>query len=224
MAAVSPWFFTHYGPDSWNKNWIYRGDDWLFVRRWEQLIAMQDQIDIVQIISYNDYGESHYIGPIKGAQPKSQAWVDGFPHEPWLHLTRYYARAFKEGAYPAIEADTIYMWARPHLKSVVTEDRVPRPRDWELTDDMIWVVVFAMAPAAITISSSDDGHDVRVVEVPAGVSKLSHPVDPKGSMRARMEREGVLVAECAPERHGFRFQERPEVYNFNVYCAMSGPQ
>lgn len=20
MAAVSPWFFTHYGPDTWNKN------------------------------------------------------------------------------------------------------------------------------------------------------------------------------------------------------------
>ncbi|KAH9927778.1 glycoside hydrolase [Fomitopsis serialis] len=223
MAAVTPWFFTHYGPDSWNKNWIYRGDDWLFVRRWEQLIAMRDQIDIVQIISYNDYGESHYVGPIKGAQPNSQAWVDGFPHEPWLHLAKYYARAFKEGVYPAIEADTIYMWARPHLKSAVTDDPVPRPRDWELTDDMIWVVVFAMAPAVVTTSSSDDGHDAQIVEVPSGVSKLSHQVDPKGSMRVRMERDGVLVAQCTPERHGFRFQERPGVYSFNVYCAMSGP-
>ncbi|KAI0732491.1 glycoside hydrolase family 71 protein [Fomitopsis betulina] len=221
MAAVSPWFFTHYGPDSWNKNWIYRADDWLFVRRWEQLIAQRDMIDIVQIISFNDYGESHYVGPIKGAQPHSHAWVDGYPHEPWLHLAGYYARAFKQGVYPPIETDKIYMWARPHLKGAVTEDTVPRPRHWELTDDMIWVVVFAVAPAVVTISSSDDRRDAQVVNVPAGVTKLSHPVNPKGSMRARMERDGVVAAECIPEQDGFRFQERPKTYNFNAYCAMS---
>ena len=28
----------------------------------------------------SDYGESHYIGPIDGAQPNSQEWVDGFNH------------------------------------------------------------------------------------------------------------------------------------------------
>ena len=28
-----------------------------------------------------DYGESHYIGPIAGAQPNSQAWVNGFDHQ-----------------------------------------------------------------------------------------------------------------------------------------------
>ena len=33
--------------------WIYRGDDWLLVRRWEQLITARDEVDIVQIISYN---------------------------------------------------------------------------------------------------------------------------------------------------------------------------
>lgn len=41
---------------------------------------MRDQVDIVQILSWNDYGESHYVGPIKGAQPNSQAWVDGMNH------------------------------------------------------------------------------------------------------------------------------------------------
>jgi hypothetical protein len=57
MAAVSPWFFTHYGPDSWNKNWVYRSDNWLFNSRWEQLIAHRHDIDIVQIISWNGRGE-----------------------------------------------------------------------------------------------------------------------------------------------------------------------
>jgi hypothetical protein len=29
----------------------------------------------------DDYGESHYIGPIEGAQPMSDAWVNGFDHQ-----------------------------------------------------------------------------------------------------------------------------------------------
>lgn len=87
---------------------------------------------------------------------------------------------------------------------------------------MIWVVVFAVAPAVVTISSSDGGQDATAIDVPAGVTKLSHPVDSRGSMRAKMERSGIVVAECMPEREGFRFQEHPKTYNFNVYCAMSG--
>ena len=72
------------------------------------------------------------MGPIKGAQPNSHAWVDGYPHEPLLHLAGYYACAFKHGMYPPVEADTIYMWARPHPKNAIAEDAVPRPRNWEL--------------------------------------------------------------------------------------------
>jgi hypothetical protein len=33
--------------------WIYRGDDWLFVRRWEHLLAHRHKVDIVQVISWN---------------------------------------------------------------------------------------------------------------------------------------------------------------------------
>ena len=38
----------------------------------------------------------------------------------------------KHGMYPSVEADTIYMWARPHPKNAIAEDAVPRPRNWEL--------------------------------------------------------------------------------------------
>ncbi|KZT03908.1 glycoside hydrolase family 71 protein [Laetiporus sulphureus 93-53] len=221
MAAVSPWFFTHYGPDSWNKNWIYRGDDWLYVRRWEQLVAMRDNVDIVQIISWNDYGESHYIGPIKGAQPNSEAWVDGFPHDAWLRITKYFADAFKTGLYPPIDRDRIFMWARPHLREAHAPDRIPRPANWELTEDAFWVVIFATVPTVVELASYRSEADARTFEVPAGITKLSHAVDSTGSMSARMFREGVLVAECVPGRDGFHFQQGPKVYNFNAYCAMS---
>ena len=80
-----------------------------------------------------DYGESHYIGPIKGAQPNSEAWVDGFDHTPWLSLNAYFARAFKEGCFPPIEGFRVYVWARPHKKDAEARaDEVGRPRGWEL--------------------------------------------------------------------------------------------
>ncbi|KAH9917216.1 glycoside hydrolase family 71 protein [Amylocystis lapponica] len=170
---------SHYGRDSWNKNWIYRGDDWLFARRWEQLVAHRAQIGIVQILSWNDYGESHYVGPVKGAQPASHAWVDGFPHDAWLQLGAYYARAFKDGAYPPIAHDRIYMWARPHPKHARAPDTVARPRNWELTDDVFWVVVFAAAAATIVLSSSGpEDEDARAVEVPAGSRSCRIPCVP----------------------------------------------
>ena len=36
--------------------WIYRGDDWLLVRRWEYMLAQRSAIDIVQVISWNGEG------------------------------------------------------------------------------------------------------------------------------------------------------------------------
>ncbi|KAI0352048.1 glycoside hydrolase family 71 protein [Trametes cingulata] len=223
MAAVSPWFFTHYGLDSWNKNWIYRSDDWLYVRRWEQLIASRDQIDIVQIISWNDFGESHYIGPIAGAQPNSHAWVDGFPHTAWLGLTRYYARAFREGAYPPVELerDRVYLWGRPHLRDAEAEgDAVGRPQGWELTDDTFWVVAFATAPAEVRIWAKDE-HDARTYKVGPGVHKLSHPMLAGGGMNAQIIRAGEVFAECTPGPEEFVVQEKPRTYNFNAFVAVS---
>ena len=80
-----------------------------------------------------DYGESHYIGPIKGAQPNSQAWVDGFEHTPWLHLSAFFARAFKDGHYPRIEKFRVYAWARPHRRDAnIGRDTVGRPTGWQL--------------------------------------------------------------------------------------------
>jgi glucan endo-1,3-alpha-glucosidase len=80
LGAVSPWFFTHYGPDSFNKNWIYYADSHLYATRWQNIVQSRDMFDLVEICTWNDFGESHYIGPIHGAQPNSQAWVDGFDH------------------------------------------------------------------------------------------------------------------------------------------------
>ena len=58
--------------------WIYYADSHLYNTRWENIIANRDLFDLVEIVTWNDYSESHYIGPIHGAQPVAQDWVDGF--------------------------------------------------------------------------------------------------------------------------------------------------
>lgn len=59
MMAVSPWFFTNL-PD-YSKNWLWNGDD-LWYDRWQEVYEIEPEW--VEIITWNDIGESHYIGPI----------------------------------------------------------------------------------------------------------------------------------------------------------------
>ena len=53
MPGVSPCFFTYYAPSSYNKNWIYRSDDWLLASRLEQMIKQRASHDMAELISWN---------------------------------------------------------------------------------------------------------------------------------------------------------------------------
>ncbi|KAJ8462024.1 hypothetical protein ONZ45_g18084 [Pleurotus djamor] len=83
LAAISPWFFTHYvNGRNGGKNFVYRSENWLLATRWEEIVQNRDKVDMVEMISWNDYGESHYIGPVTGTQPEWDAWwANGFDHQ-----------------------------------------------------------------------------------------------------------------------------------------------
>jgi glucan endo-1,3-alpha-glucosidase len=63
---------------------VFFADEHLYPTKWQNMIGDKDvgpRINIVEVVTWNDYGESHYIGPIKGTLPKgSEAWVNGFDH------------------------------------------------------------------------------------------------------------------------------------------------
>ncbi|KAG0703796.1 glycoside hydrolase family 71 protein [Suillus ampliporus] len=218
MASVSPWFFTHYGPSSYNKNWIYLGDEHLYATRWESLIKIRDQVDLVEIISWNDFGESHYIGPIEGAQPMSQSWVDGNDHTGWLNLTSYYASAFKTGTYPTPTKDQLVMWSRPHPAAAsASNDSVGRPTNYQITQDLVWAVVLATSPATVELSTSST--QSQTFSVPAGVSKLSISIQPGGTMHGTLSRGGQTVIDL--QATNFTFEAQPTTYNFNAHVIAS---
>lgn len=60
MISVSPWFFTNL--PSYDKNWLWKGDD-LWFDRWQDILYIQP--GWIEIVSWNDCGESHYIGPLR---------------------------------------------------------------------------------------------------------------------------------------------------------------
>ncbi|KAF9556741.1 hypothetical protein CPC08DRAFT_736978 [Agrocybe pediades] len=224
MGAVSPWFFTHYGPDTYNKNFVYLSDQHLYSKRWDSLIASRDNIDLVQVLTWNDYGESHYVGPIKGALPlNSEKWTTGMNHTKWLELTRYYAQAFKTGTYPAIEKDAIYMWSRPHAANAGgdSSDGVGKPTNFEILQDAVWAIVMANAPATVVLSTSGDDQQQQSFEVPAGVTKLAVPIAPGGTMKGVMTRDGqtVVQLDVSPQEFTFQGEVSDKGYNYNAFVA-----
>ncbi|KAJ7644154.1 glycoside hydrolase [Roridomyces roridus] len=218
MAAVAPHFFTHFGADSFNKNFIFLADQHLLVQRWETLIALRDQVDIVEIVTWNDYGESHYVGPIKGVLPPgSEPWVNGFPHQDWLDLTRYFATAFKTGTTPTIDKDQIIMWARPHPALASSPDPLSPPTTFQITQDNIWAVV--MATAAGTATLTDGISPPQTFDVVPGVNKLAIPIAPGGTLSGTLERNGQTVVSLQTPGSDFTFNGAPALFNYNVFVA-----
>ncbi|KAJ7150317.1 glycoside hydrolase [Mycena filopes] len=220
MAAVSPWFFTHFSQQSGlDKNFIFLADQHLYSRRWDTLLAERDQVDLVQVVTWNDFGESHYISKIKGALPAgSEAWVNGFPHDAFLDLTRIYATAFKTGAAPVAEKDQIFMWSRPHpANAQASADPVGSPTTFELTQDAVWAVVMATDAGSVTLNTSPT--DSQTFDVVAGVNKLFIPIAPGGIMHGVLTRNGQNVVELAPLPTDFTFNGSPTAFNYNIFVA-----
>lgn len=74
-VAASPWFSTHFGSEvSYSKNWVFPSD-LLWYNRWREILKLQPRF--VEIITWNDYGESHYIGPLSSPHTDDGAskWV-----------------------------------------------------------------------------------------------------------------------------------------------------
>ena len=122
MMGVAPWFYTKLA----DKNWLWRGDN-LWHDRWQQVVEIQPEFVEVnhpfpgslpslltlQILTWNDFGESHYIGPLHTSSfPAGSAeYVSEMTHDGWRDLLPYYIDAYKNGnstSRPVTEEKIIY--------------------------------------------------------------------------------------------------------------------
>ncbi|KAJ9617013.1 Glucan endo-1,3-alpha-glucosidase agn1 [Cladophialophora chaetospira] len=112
IMPVSPWFYTNL--PQWSKNWLWRGDS-LWHQRWEQVAQLQPSF--VEILTWNDWSESHYVGPLPpmdSAIPTgAERYVKPNPHDAWLKDLPHYIARYQNETRPAESHVTFWYRLNP---------------------------------------------------------------------------------------------------------------
>lgn len=172
MMGVSPWFYTKL--PGYGKAWVWRGDD-LWHDRWQEAASFAPEI--VQIVTWNDYGESHYVGPIydagipSGDGTNAHPYVDNMPHEAWRQLLPFYINQYKTGSTQVADEKLVYWYrltpAANGDADGVTGNNCPSPINkypsdstcyppGEIEQDKIFFTALVKeAPATVTVKVGD---------------------------------------------------------------------
>ncbi|KAK7037392.1 hypothetical protein VNI00_011142 [Paramarasmius palmivorus] len=203
IAGVSPWFFTHFGGEvSYSKNWVFPSDLLLY-RRWIDILALQPTF--LEIATWNDYGESHYIGPLsaKHTDDGASKWVNDMPHLGWSELSRPFIAAYKAGASSVssfIQNEKLIYWYRITSKNLncdATDTTMGpgnnasgdffngRPNGFETMLDNVFVVALLKSPGTVTVNS---GGTLYTFDAPDGASAIQVPFN-VGAQRFALKQE-----------------------------------
>jgi hypothetical protein len=113
LMPASPWFYADM--PGYDKDWAYHGDD-LWYDRWVEVAFLEPEW--IEIISWNDYGESHYVGPLNekgygvfttGKAPYNYA--RDMPHDGWRLQLPYVIDLYKNGT-ASITEENLVLWYR----------------------------------------------------------------------------------------------------------------
>ncbi|KAK5700379.1 hypothetical protein LTR17_022987 [Elasticomyces elasticus] len=126
IMAVSPWQYKDLNNGNPLDSWVAYSDT-LFVDRWQQLVGDNAiKPDIIEILTWNDFCESHYLRNLPDENDTSAkdyvelgdmgAYVWGQNHAPWRIIAKYYIAWMKQGYAPAITMDQVIFWHRVHPK------------------------------------------------------------------------------------------------------------
>ncbi|KAJ7599592.1 glycoside hydrolase [Mycena floridula] len=226
MAGVSPWFFTHYNPQTFDKNWLYLSDT-LLIDRWNQILNLQPQI--VELITWNDFGESHYIGPLHPERPSVYApsgdadgaiqWAShaaGFPHDAWRKIITPYISAYKNGGPVTISPseENIVYWYRPHPKGLSCSDPfLGPPTGQNFPADGVWAATLLASPATLTITS---GSFSLTTAAPAGINYFATGMG-SGQPTFSLSRNGATITQGTG---GLSIDLNScDIYNFNAFVG-----
>lgn len=164
MMPVSPWFYTNLS--GYGKNWLWKGDS-LWFDRWQQLLSLEDLPEFVQIISWNDYGESHYIGPLYDKAFEAFTigkalynFAEDMPHDGCRTLFLPFVTDLYETCYGTVHQEGVVFWYRRHPVSYCDAGETTgntasqlqlkfEPSD--VLDDRIYVVALLASSADILV-------------------------------------------------------------------------
>ena len=166
MMPISPWFYTNL--PGYEKNWLWKGDS-LWFDRWQQLLALENLPEFVQIISWNDYGESHYIGPLYDKAFEAFTigealynFAEDMPHDGWRTILPFLIDLYKTG-YGTVHQEGVLFWYRRHpVSDCATAGTTGNTatqlqlefEPWDVLDDRIYVAALLASPAGVLVHNN----------------------------------------------------------------------
>ncbi|KAI9679625.1 MAG: hypothetical protein M1829_001587 [Trizodia sp. TS-e1964] len=222
MMGVSPGFYTNL--PAYGKNWVWRGDD-LWYDRWQQVISLQPAL--VEIITWNDFGESHYIGPIRpqGVVPGAD-YVAGRPHEAWLNELRLFIYAYKTGTdtnHAYIDINLVYWYrttpvlACPEGSTAGNAPYQPYTDPTTVVQDKIFLDAILPGPGEVHVQIGTN--PTRIIQAThAGINHLSVPFNGEtgGSVQFQVIFNGHIISTVGP---GITTNCNGAQTNFNVFVG-----
>ncbi|KAJ3844649.1 glycoside hydrolase family 71 protein [Lentinula raphanica] len=188
IMSVSPWQFKNLAK---GQNWVEQSDT-LWIYRWHQAIE-EVKPDIVEIVSWNDYAESHYISDIN---PKvklgalATKYVNGFTHAGWRIMAKWYISWFKQGTAPDITEDKVIFWYRGYSKTATCQGR--QPKNWKYPKDELFAFSMLKSDADVTLTV---GKSTKTFHAAKGIASGSVPFSKEDGQRPVVEikRNGKAV-------------------------------
>ncbi|KAL8812844.1 MAG: hypothetical protein Q9200_000734 [Gallowayella weberi] len=157
-----------------------------------------------QIVTWNDYGESHYIGPItaaSGIPDGAHRYVDNMPHDHWRDLLPYYIQAYKSGNAPAVTTDRVQVWYRLTPAAAGSNGGTVGNAPWEppipanaVVQDKVFFTALVKSPSVLTVQIGNNNADAFQITSP-GVFHSSTPFNGRtGQVKVTVSRNGQSVA------------------------------
>ncbi|KAK0383184.1 hypothetical protein NLU13_9097 [Sarocladium strictum] len=167
MMGVSPYFYTNL--PQYSKNW-YSSSDSLWFTRWKQVLEVLP--DYVQIITWNDFGESSYIIEPVAAQivAGAEVYVDGFDHSAFRSVLPYFIAAYKAGTSDvALASEVATAWYRTTASNICGDGGTVWGQGGSAsaaggTSDVISVIALSDSAADITVSIGGSSHTVSPLD------------------------------------------------------------
>ncbi|GAB1316196.1 Glycoside hydrolase [Madurella fahalii] len=158
MMGISPWFYTNL--PQWNKDWHCSSES-LWYDRCQQVLEIMP--DFVQIITWNDFGESSYICDVVPSQVVNGAeqYVVGHSHSAFRAVLPYLTAAYKAGSTETTlpREDIAIAWYRTaparavqqHVSSTVWGQGGSVPAAYGIRD-VVSVVTLTRGAASVTVT------------------------------------------------------------------------
>lgn len=179
---------------------------------WHGSYLQQELVpEYVEIVTWNDYGESHYVTPLSSPHTDDggSKWVNDMPHDGWLDMAKPFISAYKNGSTTVSDYINTTMGTANNMSGNYFNGC---PNSWETLTDEVFVVSLLTANGTVTVNSRSTEYSYDAL---AGASAFSVPMG-VGAQAFALTRDGgpvmngtslkEIVLECV---YG--------IYNFNAY-------